>query len=293
MFKGVKYTHTEDGQIVFGVTRSPYLSTDDIVNFAFMSYRVELTFLGSGTSQGVPVIACDCDVCASANQFDKRTRSSVMFRVGGKNLVVDTGPDFRQQMLREEVKQLDGLLFTHDHKDHVAGMDDVRAFNFTQKKPMPIWCNAQVESSLKREYPYVFETENRYPGVPSVNLNLIDGESFLADGIDVTPIKAWHGKSQVLGFRIGDVTYITDANRIDAEEKEKIRGSRILVLNALRKTAHHSHFTLDEAIELSRELGTPETYFTHISHLMGRHEDVQAELPDGMFLAYDGLKVSA
>lgn len=216
-----------------------------------------------------------------------------MFKVGEQALVVDTGPDFRQQMLRERVSRLDGLLFTHDHKDHVAGMDDVRAFNFKQKRTMPIWCNAQVADCLRREYPYVFVEKDRYPGVPSINIKLIDEQSFNAEGIDVMPIKLWHGKSEVLGFRIGDITYITDANRIEEEEKEKIRGSKILVLNALRKEPHHSHFMLDEAIELGRDIGAEKTYFTHISHLMGKHADVQAELPSGMFLAYDGLKVSA
>jgi phosphoribosyl 1,2-cyclic phosphate phosphodiesterase len=253
----------------------------------------KLTFLGTGTSQGVPVIACDCKICVSADPKDKRTRASALIEMGGKTFVIDTGPDFRTQMLRERVSQLDAVFYTHNHKDHLAGMDDVRAFCFKQKMAMPIYASRAVQDSLNREFPYAFvPKEDRYPGAPSIDLRHIGYLPFEVEGFHVIPIKVQHGKQFIHGFRFGDVTYITDANHIAPEEIEKIRGSKVLVINALRTQPHHSHFTLQQALEVVGEIKPEQAYFTHISHLLGKHEYVQAKLPDGVFLAYDGLKVS-
>ncbi|MFT4680200.1 MAG: phosphoribosyl 1,2-cyclic phosphate phosphodiesterase [Granulosicoccus sp.] len=252
-----------------------------------------LTFLGTGTSQGVPVITCTCAVCFSTDTKDNRTRSSVMFEVGEKVVVVDTGPDFRMQMLNANVKRLDAILFTHEHKDHVAGMDDIRAFYFKQRKPMPIYASKYVQQCLKREYPYIFvdDEKMRYPGAPTVGLNTINYDDFDCEGISITPIKVHHGKSLIHGFRVGDFSYITDASYIDPNELDKARGSKVLVLNALRNEPHHSHFTLDQALEIVQEVKPERAYLTHISHLLGRHQDVQKVLPSNVFLAYDGLVV--
>lgn len=252
---------------------------------------MRVTFLGTGTSQGVPVIACDCEICASTDPRDKRLRSSVLVETQGKCIVVDTGPDFRQQMLRANVQQLDAVLFTHEHKDHVAGMDDIRAYNFKQKVDMPIYGSSNVENALRREYAYIF-AEDKYPGVPAVEFNRIENQPFDVSGVAVLPILVYHYKLPVFGFRIGDFVYITDANRIPDEEKQKAQGAKVLVLNALRKEHHISHFSLNEAIDMARELGAETTYFTHISHLMGTHATVSKELPPGMHLAEDGLQVT-
>jgi phosphoribosyl 1,2-cyclic phosphate phosphodiesterase len=234
------------------------------------------------------MIACQCAVCTSPDSHDKRLRSSILVRSAATTLVVDTTPDFRYQMLRTDTRQLDAVLFTHHHKDHIAGLDDIRAFNFTSRKAMMIYANAVTEEALRREFYYAF-MENKYPGVPEISLSMIDESPFTVGDIPVQPIQVMHHKLPVLGFRFRDFTYITDANQIEETEKEKIRGSKILVLNALRKETHISHFTLDEAVALARELQVPEVYFTHISHQLGRHADVNKELPPGMQLAYDGL----
>ena len=250
---------------------------------------LKITFLGTGTSQGVPVIACDCMVCFSEDARDKRLRSSVLIQTETTSIVIDTGPDFRQQMLREKVDRLDAVVFTHEHKDHVAGMDDVRAFNYKQRKDMDVYATNRVQQALKREYPYVF-TDLKYPGVPQVKLHTIDSENIIQIGdISLQPIEVMHYKLSVLGFRINDFVYITDANFISCKEKEKIKGCRILVINALRKKEHISHFTLKEAVSLSQEVGAIQTYLTHISHLMGTHKSVSEELPKGVQIAYDGL----
>ncbi len=249
---------------------------------------MRITLLGTGTSQGVPVIGCTCSVCQSRNSKDKRLRSSIMIETQGKRIVVDTGPDFRQQMLREKVDSLDAVVFTHEHKDHMAGLDDIRAFNFIQRKEMNVYATREVQSALKRDFHYAF-AKQKYPGVPQIHLNLIDNEPFEIEGIKIIPIQVWHHKMPVLGFRIGDFTYITDANRIDPEEFQKIRGSKKLVINALRKTDHISHFTLDEAVDIITELNADEAFITHISHQMGKHEVVTEELPGHINLAYDGL----
>jgi phosphoribosyl 1,2-cyclic phosphate phosphodiesterase len=252
---------------------------------------LKLTFLGTGTSQGVPVIACDCEVCQSVDFHDKRLRSSVHIEVDGLSLVIDTGPDFRQQMLRERIKRLDAVIFTHEHKDHTAGLDDIRSFNFLQQMDMPVYASTEVITQLKREFSYIF-ADHKYPGVPLVDVKLLDGKPFTIDQTTITPINVMHFKLPVFGFRIGDFTYITDANYISEEEKEKIKGSKVLVLNALQKTPHISHFTLDEAISLAQELKADQTYFTHISHKLGTHRDVSAQLPENIYLAYDGQQLT-
>lgn len=237
------------------------------------------------------MIACHCEVCVSEDSEDKRLRSSIMVQSNTTTIVVDTTPDFRTQMLREHVDKLDAVIFTHSHKDHTAGMDDVKAFCFFQGKPMDIYATEATQKALKREFSYVFEAE-KYPGVPEINVHTISTkEPFTIGDIPVIPILVHHLHMPVLAFRFGDFTYITDANRIDEEEKKKIAGSKIIVVNALRKTPHISHFTLQQAIGLVHELKIPEAYFTHISHQLGRHSDVSQELPVGINLAYDGLKL--
>ncbi|KAA2245666.1 MBL fold metallo-hydrolase [Chitinophaga agrisoli] len=251
---------------------------------------MKITFLGTGTSQGVPVIACNCRVCTSPDKKDTRLRSSILVETEIGNIVVDTTPDFRYQMLRAHVQHLEAVLITHSHKDHIAGMDDIRAFNYFQQKPIDIYATEFSQSVIMREFAYAF-ADFKYPGIPELNLKTITDEAFSINGFNITPIQVMHFKMPVLGFRFGDFTYITDANFVADEEKEKIRGSKVLVLNALRKEKHISHFSLEEAMALGKELEVPQVYFTHISHQLGRHEEVNAELPAGMALAYDGLEV--
>ncbi len=252
---------------------------------------LKITFLGTGTSSGVPMIACTCEVCNSTNTKDNRLRSSIMVESETTTIIVDTTPDFRFQMLREKVKHIDAIIFTHPHKDHVAGLDDVKAFNYFNKKHIEVYANELTQKAIKNEFYYIFAA-HKYPGVADINLNLINEEPFLIGDIMVTPIKVWHLHMPVLGFRFGNFTYITDANRIEEQELDKIRGSEILVLNALRHKAHLSHFTLQEAIDLSTSLQIPTTYFTHISHQLGLHEVVTNELPPNCYLAYDGLQIT-
>ncbi|WP_187261966.1 MBL fold metallo-hydrolase [Pontibacter beigongshangensis] len=251
---------------------------------------MKITFLGTGTSQGVPVIGCTCEVCSSVDYRDKRLRVSVHLQVGQRSLIIDTGPDFRQQVLRERIKTLDALLFTHEHKDHTAGLDDIRAYNFLQKKDMPVYGEQRVLNQLKQEFPYIFSGAN-YPGIPRVSLHPITEAPFEVDGILVTPIRVLHYKLPVLGYRIGDFTYITDANYIAPEEMEKIKGSKVVVLDALRHEPHISHFSLQEALDILIELQPEKGYITHISHLMGRHRHVEEQLPDFISLAHDGLQL--
>ena len=251
---------------------------------------MKVTILGSGTSQGVPVIGCECEVCRSIDFKDKRLRSSIHIEVDNLSLVFDSGPDFRQQMLRSKIKKLDALLFTHEHKDHTAGMDDIRSFNFLQKKDMPVYARAQVIDQLKREFEYVF-AKSKYPGVPQVQVHEIKNEPFNIDQTTITPIEVMHYKLPVFGFRIKDFSYITDAKTISDQEKAKIKGSKVLVINALQKSSHISHLTLEEAIALSQELNAEKTYFTHLSHKMGKHREVEAELPEGIEIAFDGLEI--
>ncbi|HEX8314547.1 MAG TPA: MBL fold metallo-hydrolase [Flavisolibacter sp.] len=252
------------------------------------SPQLKITFLGTGTSNGVPMIGCSCNVCTSTDKKDKRLRSSILVEAGPTTFVVDTTPDFRYQMLRGSVKKLDAVLFTHPHKDHIAGLDDVRAFNFFQHKSMPLYGNSMTLDAVMREFAYAF-ADKKYPGVPELELNEITLDPFAIGDVPVMPVEVWHLKMPVYGYRFGDFTYITDANRIDEDQKEKIRGSKILVVNALRKEKHISHYTLDEAIGLVQELQVPKAYFTHISHQLGKHEDVEPTLPKGIHLAFDGL----
>lgn len=252
---------------------------------------MKVTFLGTGTSQGVPVIACDCEVCISKDSHDKRLRVSVLIEVEGKSLVIDAGPDFRYQMLRAGVKHLDAIMFTHEHKDHVAGLDDVRAFNYKQQSEIDVYADARVLAALKQEFHYIFSGAN-YPGIPRLELHEIRADQlFRVAGIDVTPITVMHYKLPVFGYRIGDFTYITDAKTIDAENIDRMRGSKIVVINALQKENHISHLTLEEAVSLAEEIGAEQTYFTHISHRLGTHKQISGELPAGVNLAYDGLQL--
>ena len=252
--------------------------------------RLKITFLGTGTSSGVPMIGCSCKVCVSTNKKDNRLRSSILVQSATTSFVIDTTPDFRYQMLRANVQQLDAVLFTHPHKDHIAGLDDVRAYNFFNHKPMELYANSLTEEAIKREFAYAF-SDKKYPGIPNLNINTIDNNPFYIGDIFIQPILVWHIKMPVLGFRMGDFTYITDANKIEADELKKIIGSKVLVLNALRKEKHISHFNLNEAVALAQQLQIPKTYFTHLSHQMGLHAEVSAELPEGIFLGWDGLKV--
>ncbi|RYY54911.1 MAG: MBL fold metallo-hydrolase [Chitinophagaceae bacterium] len=252
---------------------------------------LHISFLGTGTSSGVPMIGCGCEVCTSTDPKDNRLRSSILVSSDTSSLVVDTGPDFRQQMLREKVTKLDAVLLTHPHKDHLAGLDDIRAFNYWSQRSMEVYADALTEEAVRRDFYYAF-SEKKYPGIPEMDLHTIGSESFIVGDIPVRPIQVWHLRMPVTGYRFGPVTYITDANRIEPAEKEKIRGSEVLVVNALRHEPHISHFTLEEAVALVQELGIPRAYFTHISHQLGLHQDVEASLPEGMHLAYDGLSIS-
>jgi len=233
------------------------------------------------------MIGCSCEVCSSVDPKDKRLRSSILIESESTSIVIDTTPDFRYQMLRAGVKKLDAVLFTHPHKDHIAGLDDVRAFNYFLKTPMEIYANSLTEEALKREFAYAF-SDKKYPGIPNLSLNTIDGSPFMIGDIPVIPVLVWHLKMPVLGFRFGKFTYITDANKIDDNEKEKIKGCEVMVLNALRKESHISHFTLDEAVAMVQELAVPTGYFTHISHQLGRHTEINQSLPKGIALAFDG-----
>ena len=252
---------------------------------------LKITFLGTGTSSGVPMIGCSCEVCTSPDKKDNRLRSSILVESETTCIVIDTTPDFRYQMLRAGVKKLDAVLFTHPHKDHIAGLDDVRAFNYFQQKPMDLYANSLTGEAIKREFAYAF-SDKKYPGIPNLNLNIIDGTPFIIGDIPVTPILVWHLKMPVFGFRFAKFTYITDANKIDADERGKIKGSKVMVLNALRKESHISHFTLDEAVAMVQELGVPTGYFTHISHQLGRHQEINKMLPQGISLAFDEQQIT-
>ncbi len=249
---------------------------------------MKITFLGTGTSQGVPVIACGCNVCQSSDEHDKRLRSSLLLETEDVTLLFDAGPDFRQQMLREHVMRLDSILLTHEHKDHIAGMDDVRAFNYKSQDAIDIYSEERVQTAIRKEYSYVF-SEFQYPGIPRMRLYDIPDHGFQVKGIKVIPVRVFHYRLPVYGFRIGDFAYITDANYIPEESKEKLFGVKYLVINALRKEKHVSHFNLREAIDFIREISPKKAFITHISHQMGFHSEVSKELPQGISLAFDGL----
>jgi len=252
---------------------------------------MKLTFLGTGTSQGVPMIGCTCEVCHSMDYRDKRLRTAVLVETESTAIVIDTGPDFRQQMLRKRQNRLDAVLITHEHKDHVAGLDDVRAFNFLQEKSMPVYGMQRVLNQLKVEYAYAF-AEHKYPGVPKIELFEINaGDALQLGNIRVEAIPVMHAKLPILGFRLGELAYITDANYLSTDALKQLEGCRVLVLNALQKHPHISHYTLEEAVELAKSTGIPRVYFIHMSHRMGRHAEIAKELPEGIQLAWDGLEV--
>lgn len=249
-----------------------------------------LTFLGTGTSIGVPVITCNCVVCTSPDRRDKRFRTSAMLQIGEDIFVFDTGPDFRIQMLRENVMNLTAIIYTHEHRDHIAGLDDVRAFNYVLNKRIDIYANARTLEMIQTEFPYIF-SETRYFGAPQLNVHEITDQPFQINGHVFIPIRVHHGKTEVLGFRIRNFTYITDASRIDPEELEKIRGSKVIVLNALRNSRHESHLSVGEAVEILQELRPEKAFLTHMSHFIGTHAELEKRLPDFIRPAYDGLKI--
>ncbi len=257
-----------------------------------MSYTTRVTFLGTGTSQGIPMIGCKCPVCTSEDIRDNRLRSSLLVEHNGLSILIDAGPDFRQQLLRADISNLDAILLTHEHKDHTGGLDDVRAINYFSKKALPIYCEARVKKSLEQEYSYAF-SEYRYPGAPQFDVRIIDAEPFVigqdSASVVVTPIRVKHYTLPVLGFRIGDIAYITDANKIDEEEFSKLKDLEVLVINTVRKQRHISHFSLQEAIDVAQRIGAKNSYLTHLSHQIGTHAQLSTELPDNIQAAYDTL----
>ena len=252
---------------------------------------LKIIFLGTGTSQGVPVPGCNCTVCRSTNPHDKRLRSSLLIRVNGKNILIDAGPDFRYQMLRNHIMHLDAILLTHGHRDHTAGLDDIRSYNYFQGKNVPIFCEKRVEETLRQEFFYAFK-ESTYEGVPRFNIQLISEQPFIIDELNVTPIRVMHSNLPILGFRFGSFAYITDAKYIEPKELAKLQNLDILVINALRKEKHVSHFNLEEALHVINQIKPKQAYLTHISHLMGLHAEVSALLPKHVALAYDQLTIN-
>lgn len=254
---------------------------------------MRLTFLGTGTSQGVPVIACGCAVCQSQDKRDRHLRTSALVETDeGKNILIDIGPDFREQMLREKVSHLDSILITHAHRDHVGGLDDIRSFNYVQHCKMEIFCNREARTAIERDYHYIF-AYHEFPGLPEANLHEVSGdEPFEAAGVEVMPVKAMHKDLPILGYRIGKLGYITDANHIEPRELDKLRGVDVLVINALRKAKHFSHFCLEEALGVIKEVEPNRAYITHVSHEMGLYAEVNGELPEGVQIACDGEKVT-
>ncbi|TAF93205.1 MAG: MBL fold metallo-hydrolase [Cytophagia bacterium] len=252
---------------------------------------MKITFLGTGTSSGVPLIGCNCAVCSSLDYRDQRLRTSVHLEINGKSFVIDTSPDFRQQMLRAGIKHLDAVLFTHQHKDHIAGLDDVRAYNFFQGSDMPIYARDEVLTQLQIEFAYVF-AEKRYPGIPRLQLNEIKNEPFEIEGVSFLPIDVMHHLMPVFGFRVGRFAYITDVNHISESEQTKLQNLDVLVLGALQRQSHISHYNLNQALEIVAQIQPKRAYFTHISHRMGLQRDLDIELPPHVRLAYDGLQLN-
>jgi phosphoribosyl 1,2-cyclic phosphate phosphodiesterase len=253
---------------------------------------LNIYFLGTGTSQGIPIIGSTHPVCKSTDYKDRRLRVSLWMSWENHSYVIDCGPDFRQQMLASDCQKVDGILFTHEHSDHTAGLDDIRPFNFRQGE-MPIYAHQRVIENLKKRFDYVFETENRYPGAPSVKtIEVINNQPFVLGGKTVIPIDVMHGDLQVFGYRVDDFAYLTDVKTVAPEEVEKLKNLEVLVLNALRITPHNTHFNLQEALDFIALVQPKKAYLTHISHLLGFHEDVQKELPENVFLAYDNLVIT-
>jgi phosphoribosyl 1,2-cyclic phosphate phosphodiesterase len=251
---------------------------------------IKVTFLGTGTSQGIPLIGCKCPVCTSTNAKDKRLRTSILIESDKTRVVIDTGPDFRQQLLREKTNKLDAVIFTHEHKDHIAGLDDVRAFNYINRMKMPVYATERVQKALHREYAYIF-SEEKYPGIPEIELHGIGEEPFYVGDLLIEPVDVLHYKLPVKAFKVNKFAYVTDANFISEEEKNKLKDLDVLVLNALRREPHVSHFTFSEAQELVKELKPKKAYFVHMAHQLGLHNDVNAELPPNIELAFDGLQI--
>lgn len=252
--------------------------------------KIKVTFLGTGTSTGVPVIACNCPVCKSNDPRDKRFRTSVLVNICERNIIIDCGPDFRFQMLKNKVEDIDAVIFTHQHRDHIAGLDDIRAFNYILNKSIDIYGSALVIDAIKTEFPYIFK-ENSFFAAPQLNVNIIDEQPFKICDIEIIPIRVMHGKMEIFGFRIGDFSYITDANFIEPSELDKIRGSKVVVLNALRNSKHVSHYCLSESVEILNDLKPQSAYLTHISHFLGLHIEVEAKLPSFIKPAYDNLVI--
>lgn len=251
---------------------------------------LKITFLGTGTSQGIPVINCKCAVCQSKDSLDKRLRVSVCVEIEEYHFVIDTSTDFRYQMLRHRIPKIDAVIFTHAHRDHTAGLDDIRPYNFLQKKAMDCYADKNTRTEIENQFPYIFK-DNSYPGIPQIKFHEIPKSPFFIHGIKIIPIEVLHYQLPVLGFRIGDFTYITDASSISDESMKKIEGTKTLVLNALRKEPHISHFTLEQAVDVIKKLNPKQAYLTHISHQLGKHVDVDGDLPRGINLAYDGLQI--
>ena len=253
--------------------------------------QTRLEFLGTGTSQGVPMIGCSCEVCCSADPRDRRLRASALVDYCGKRFLVDAGPDFRYQMLRAGVSHLDAILLTHNHKDHTGGLDDIRAFNYLEKKATQIYCEKYVEDSLRQEYSYAF-AENKYPGAPDWDVHIIDDKPFSIDGVEITPIRGKHFTLPVLGYRFGNIAYCTDMNRIPDEEFQKLAGLEHFIINCVRRGRHISHYSLEGALEVAARVGARHTWLTHLSHQLPQYEELTQELPEGVRPAYDGLVIN-
>lgn len=252
--------------------------------------KTRLTFLGTGTSQGVPMIGCGCEVCKSTDPRDKRLRSSVFVEYQGLQLLVDAGPDFRQQMLSAGISGVDAILLTHNHKDHTGGLDDIRAFNYHEEKPTRIYCEKYVEETLKMEYSYAF-AEKKYPGAPDFDVHLIDENPFMIDNVEIIPIRGMHYKLPVLGYRFGNIAYCTDMNCIPEEEFAKLQGLEHFIINCVKRGNHISHFSLEGAIETAEKVGAKHSWLTHLSHRLPAYAELSAELPENIHPAYDGLEI--